>query len=69
MDFKYRRKTGYLPDYKAYLIAYSLNSKNIRRKYILNFEYRNIIKYLYNNKAYIAVYNFLYIGIVYNKFF
>ena len=69
MDFKYRRKTEYLPDYKVYLTIYNLDSKNIRRKYILGFEYRDAIKYLYNNKVYVAVCDFLYAGVVYSKSF
>ena len=69
MDFEYRRKTEYLPDYKAYLIIYNLDNKNIGRKYILGFEYRDIIKYLYNNKVYMAVYDFLYANTVYSKSF
>ena len=69
MDFEYKRKTGYLPDYKVYLIVYNLDSKNIKCKYILGFKYRDIIKYLYNNKVCVAVCDFLYVSIIYNKFF
>ena len=69
MDFKYRCKTGYLLNYKVYLTAYNLDSKNIRRKYILGFEYKDTIKCLYNNKVCVAVYDFLYTGAIYSKFF
>jgi len=69
LNFKYKRKTKYLPNYKIYLTIYSLNSENIGRKYILGFEYRDIIKYLYNNKEYLTVFNFLYANAIYSKFF